>query len=485
MRPRQGRAGPSHGRIAPGHHRLDRARRLRVGRDPVRRASRRPQGLRLRRCASTRPRPATPSSARSTPAWWARSTRCWPQVADRDAVSATRRVDDLARRLRDGLRRLGPRRGGLQRRAPTRPSWPRWPTTPSGADAVLCATALSPVAGRRGAGGLPAAGRRVGPALGRGADRRDGRPGLRRPTGLDRCCPCKTALMDARGPAGRPADGGATVVLGVNVDDLGDHRPGQAAAAAAGAAFPLVEAGFTKDDVRALVAAARPAHLGQAGRRLPGLAPALRHPGHPGPPAAVDEAESALRALGFGQLRVRHHGDAARLEVPAEDLAAVVARRDEVVRGRARGRLPVRRPSTWRASAPAASTGRCDASAGAAGRSEEPSVIRVRVKLTFPEAAVRRAVIATLVAAVRRRPQHPPGRRGGAPRLDRLRAGRRGGHQVEAARRLAARRGHHGRPAGGRPRELSRHRRVRLSPLVGATRGPGWSTRRQDTLRGS
>ena len=47
--------------------------------------------------------------------------------------------------------------------------------------------------------------------------------------------------------------------------------------------------------------------------------------------AAVDAAESALRALGFGQLRVRHHGDAARLEVEPEALAAVVARRAEVV----------------------------------------------------------------------------------------------------------------------------------------------------------
>jgi uncharacterized protein len=54
--------------------------------------------------------------------------------------------------------------------------------------------------------------------------------------------------MDAVGPLA--ATEGATVVLGVNVSDLGDHRPGQAAAAAAGAAFPLVEAGFTKDDIR-------------------------------------------------------------------------------------------------------------------------------------------------------------------------------------------------------------------------------------------
>ena len=66
--------------------------------------------------------------------------------------------------------------------------------------------------------------------------------------GPDRCGHCKTALMTALGPLAAAEN--ATVVLGVNVSDLGDHRPGQAAAAAAGATFPLVVAGFTKDDIR-------------------------------------------------------------------------------------------------------------------------------------------------------------------------------------------------------------------------------------------
>ena len=60
----------------PGHHRLDRARRLRVGRDVVRRPPRRPEGLRLRDALRRGVGPATPSSAPSTPAWWARSTTC-------------------------------------------------------------------------------------------------------------------------------------------------------------------------------------------------------------------------------------------------------------------------------------------------------------------------------------------------------------------------------------------------------------------------
>jgi uncharacterized protein len=148
--------------------------------------------------------------------------------------------------------------------------------------------------------------------------------------GPDRCARCKTALMDAVGPLA--ATEGATVVLGVNVSDLGDHRPGQAAAAAAGAAFPLVEAGFTKDDIRhwsrrlGLRTWDKPAAACLASRLPYGTPVTL------GRLAAVEAAESALRALGFGQLRVRHHGDAARLEVEPAVLADVVARREEVVR---------------------------------------------------------------------------------------------------------------------------------------------------------
>ena len=68
--------------------------------------------------------------------------------------------------------------------------------------------------------------------------------------GSDRCARCKTALMDQLEPIAH--DRGATVVLGVNLDDLGDHRPGQAAAAERGARFPLVDAGLAKADVRTL-----------------------------------------------------------------------------------------------------------------------------------------------------------------------------------------------------------------------------------------
>src|SRR3954468_13273591 len=63
-----------------------------------------------------------------------------------------------------------------------------------------------------------------------------------------RCYYCKAELMDHIGPIAATTK--ATPLLGVNLDDLGDHRPGQRAAAERGAAFPLVDAGFTKQDVR-------------------------------------------------------------------------------------------------------------------------------------------------------------------------------------------------------------------------------------------
>lgn len=145
----------------------------------------------------------------------------------------------------------------------------------------------------------------------------------------DRCYHCKAELLDVTAPIAEAA--AATIVLGVNLDDLGDHRPGQRAAAERGAAFPLVDAGFTKDDVRAASQALglrtwdKPAAACLASRVPYGTPVTL------GVLTEVAAAESALRALGFRQLRVRHYGDLARLELPAAELADVVARRAEVV----------------------------------------------------------------------------------------------------------------------------------------------------------
>jgi uncharacterized protein len=145
----------------------------------------------------------------------------------------------------------------------------------------------------------------------------------------DRCYHCKAELMDVVGPLAVAEQ--ATVVLGVNVDDLGDHRPGQRAAAERGARFPLVEAGFTKADVRAesrrlgLRTWDKPAAACLASR-LPYGTPVTFTT-----LSQVDRAEAALRRLGFGQLRVRHYGDTARIELDIADLATALAQREAVV----------------------------------------------------------------------------------------------------------------------------------------------------------
>jgi uncharacterized protein len=143
-----------------------------------------------------------------------------------------------------------------------------------------------------------------------------------------RCYHCKAALMAAVAPLAQQE--GATVALGVNLDDLDDHRPGQAAAAERGARFPLVEAGFTKADVRAwsqrlgLRTWDKPAAACLASRIPYGTPVTL------GRLSRVERAEAALRALGFAELRVRHHGDVARVEVPRDRLVEVAARSSEV-----------------------------------------------------------------------------------------------------------------------------------------------------------
>lgn len=147
--------------------------------------------------------------------------------------------------------------------------------------------------------------------------------------GPDRCYHCKAELMDVVGP--RAGAEGATVVLGVNLDDLGDHRPGQRAAAERGAAFPLVDAGFTKAEVRAtsqrlgLRTHDKPAAACLASRVPHGTPVTL------GVLGSVQRAEADLRAMGFRQLRVRHHGDVARIEVEADELGRAVERRDDIV----------------------------------------------------------------------------------------------------------------------------------------------------------
>jgi uncharacterized protein len=148
--------------------------------------------------------------------------------------------------------------------------------------------------------------------------------------GSDRCYWCKDALMRAVEPL--LTGDGPTVVLGVNLDDLGEHRPGQRAASERGARFPLVEAELTKAQVReasrqlGLRTWDKPAAACLASR-LPYGTPVTM-----GRLDAVGRAEAGLRKLGFRSLRVRHYGDTARIEVPLDALPRMVDLREEVVR---------------------------------------------------------------------------------------------------------------------------------------------------------
>jgi predicted esterase YcpF (UPF0227 family) len=128
-----------------------------------------------------------------------------------------------------------------------------------------------------------------------------------------------------------PTDDGAAVALGTNLDDLGDVRPGITAALERGAKMPLVEAGLTKPEVRAL------SHeLGLRTWDKPQLAClSSRFPYGtqitPDRLRRVDAFEDGLRALGFRQLRVRFHDTIARLEIDPAELAKIVEVREAVV----------------------------------------------------------------------------------------------------------------------------------------------------------
>jgi uncharacterized protein len=139
-----------------------------------------------------------------------------------------------------------------------------------------------------------------------------------------RCALCKTELMDVAAPIASQL-GDAPIALGTNVDDLGDVRPGIAAARDRGARMPMVDVGLTKPEIRELSRAlALPTwdkpQLACLSSRFPygtQITPErLRR---------VDAFEDGLRELGFRQLRVRFHDTIARLEIDADDLARIVA----------------------------------------------------------------------------------------------------------------------------------------------------------------
>jgi len=134
-----------------------------------------------------------------------------------------------------------------------------------------------------------------------------------------RCFHCKTDLYKLLGGLREPC--GQWVVDGTNLDDLGEDRPGIKAAREWEVRSPLVEASFSKADVRAaakslgLTSWNKPAAAclsSRIPRGIPITIEKLRR---------VEQAEAILRAEGFRQVRVRDHGEVARIEVAAEELA--------------------------------------------------------------------------------------------------------------------------------------------------------------------
>ena len=138
--------------------------------------------------------------------------------------------------------------------------------------------------------------------------------------GLDRCYHCKTELYDVLVRVAEEGDY-PVVVSGANLDDLGDFRPGLTAAAEHGVRHPLVEAGMTKSDVRhaarqlAIPTWDKPASACLASRIPFGVTITVEEL------SKVGRAERAVKDLGFRQCRVRAHGDVARIEVEAADVA--------------------------------------------------------------------------------------------------------------------------------------------------------------------
>lgn len=146
----------------------------------------------------------------------------------------------------------------------------------------------------------------------------------------DRCFWCKSALMDRLEPLAKSAD--ATIVLGVNLDDLGDHRPGQEAAKQRGAKFPLVEAALNKHNIRSMAKAwdlkawNRPA-MPCLSSRIPYGTPVKVHL-----LSRIDRAEAGLRSLGFEDVRVRDYDQIARIELPSSELMRAGSLAEEINR---------------------------------------------------------------------------------------------------------------------------------------------------------
>jgi uncharacterized protein len=146
----------------------------------------------------------------------------------------------------------------------------------------------------------------------------------------NRCYFCKSDVYDRLVDYAR-REGYRYVVDGTNADDVGDHRPGRQAARERGVRSPLQEVGLTKVEIRELARGFglpnwdKPAAACLSSRIPYGTTITLQAL------SQVERAELVLRQMGFGQLRVRHHEQIARIEVDPGDFEAVLSLRDQIV----------------------------------------------------------------------------------------------------------------------------------------------------------
>jgi pyridinium-3,5-biscarboxylic acid mononucleotide sulfurtransferase len=155
------------------------------------------------------------------------------------------------------------------------------------------------------------------------------REGYRR-NDRDRCYHCKTELYE-RLAALAAWRGYAVVLSGANADDLGDWRPGLAAAEEHGVIHPLLEAGVGKEEVRKLARALGVPSAEKAAS--PCLASRIPYGTEVDPEVLrqIDRAEVGVRQLGFRVLRVRHHGDLGRVELAGDELPRALADPEAVI----------------------------------------------------------------------------------------------------------------------------------------------------------
>lgn len=140
-----------------------------------------------------------------------------------------------------------------------------------------------------------------------------------------RCFHCKDELFTVM-EGFRAAHGFDSIAYGVNLDDQGDFRPGQIAARQHHVAAPLLEAGLTKQEIREL---AHSASLRVWDKPASACLSSRIEYGRPVTQEAlttVEQGEDALRALGFRQFRVRHHGEIVRIEIASDELPRALAR---------------------------------------------------------------------------------------------------------------------------------------------------------------